>query len=217
MAATNLRWNVVVNQLNLPANVAAYSEGPHMNKVILLVDDDPAIRMFLAVLLKEEGLDVAEAADGAEAVTWLCTHQPALVILDLQLPRVTGEEVLRDVQDHYGARVPVITMTAENRRGNEMRARGVARHLSKPFMLDDMLAFRPYRPSRHHGDRGVDGHLALFHGAPYRSSRDLITRITARHSTIGRLPLRRLNALLRFGDACGTATTGSPADRSGRG
>ncbi|HEV7768411.1 MAG TPA: response regulator [Thermoanaerobaculia bacterium] len=73
-------------------------------KLILIVDDDDAIRALLTTVLRRRGYPVDAARNGVEAMELLGTRQYALVILDLMMPRMNGYEVL----EHLG-RLPVMT------------------------------------------------------------------------------------------------------------
>jgi CheY-like chemotaxis protein len=86
---------------------------------LLLVEDDPELRGMMAMLLEGEGYPVLVAADGLDAIQYLQEHRPSLVILDLNLPYVDGDEVGARVRARYGPAVPIVVVTA-NRRGAEM-------------------------------------------------------------------------------------------------
>ena len=79
----------------------------------LIVDDEPHVRVFLRLLLKELGIEnVWEAGDGAQALAQARLHQPELVLLDINLPVMSGLEVLA----HLGTMlpgVPVIMVTSQ--------------------------------------------------------------------------------------------------------
>jgi DNA-binding response OmpR family regulator len=112
---------------------------------ILVVEDDLPIQLTIASMLRDEGFIVATADNGSDAVEWLRTCRPAMVILDLQLPKIRGEQVLQVLRALYDELVPVITMTGLPLQGDVMRERGACVHLSKPFTIDDMLsAVRAY-------------------------------------------------------------------------
>jgi two-component system response regulator MprA len=61
-----------------------------MSRHILIVDDEPSIWEFLQDILGMEGYETTEAADGLEALDRMTDHRPALVILDLLMPRMNG-------------------------------------------------------------------------------------------------------------------------------
>jgi CheY-like chemotaxis protein len=107
-------------------------------KRILVVEDDADVRETLAEAMRRAGLVVDVAVDGVEGLERLqAGFVPALVLLDLRLPRLHGEELLRAMrEDEELAHVPVITMTA----GSDPTDDGdVVAHLRKPFELDDLL------------------------------------------------------------------------------
>jgi DNA-binding NarL/FixJ family response regulator len=71
-----------------------------VDKTVLIVDDDPTVRSFLCVLLGQGAFRViAQACDGIEAVSLATTYQPALVILDQEMPRMTGDAAARLLRD----------------------------------------------------------------------------------------------------------------------
>lgn len=78
---------------------------------ILLVDDEPSIRLFYSAVLADEGHDVVEAPSEAEAVRLLEAEPPDLVVLDIRLGSQSGLELLQHIASHP-ARVPVIILTA---------------------------------------------------------------------------------------------------------
>lgn len=107
-------------------------------KRILVVEDDADVRDALAEAMRHAGLLVDVAVDGMDGLERLRAGiMPALVLLDLRLPRLGGEELLRAMrEDEELAHVPVITMTA----GSDPADGGdVVAHLHKPFELDDLL------------------------------------------------------------------------------
>jgi CheY-like chemotaxis protein len=82
-------------------------------RAVLLVEDDDDLRDALADRLRDEGVDVREARDGREALEALRDTTPDLVITDLMMPRVTGWELVSELQKRELARrVPVILITA---------------------------------------------------------------------------------------------------------
>lgn len=109
-----------------------------MSVEVLIVDDDPDIRAVMHLALAAEGYAVSEAADGGEALQYLDERWPSVVLLDLNLPRLTGWDVhARMRAEKVG--VPVVYMTA----GTDACVQA-ARHqadgcLPKPFALDDLL------------------------------------------------------------------------------
>ena len=108
--------------------------------LILLVEDDAAIRDAVAECLETEGYRVQAAGDGAEALTWLARGvQPALIVLDLVMPVMNGAELLAQVRaDPALERVPTLLMTAAIVSGATPLPEADAT-LVKPFDLDQLL------------------------------------------------------------------------------
>lgn len=77
---------------------------------ILFVDDDPAMREVVALILNEEGYDVSTASDGLDALAQLRSLTPDLIISDLHMPRMSGFEFLSVVRRRFPA-VPVIAIS----------------------------------------------------------------------------------------------------------
>jgi CheY-like chemotaxis protein len=84
-----------------------------MTQKILLVEDSRYQRMASKRVLAEAGFDVAEARDGEEALRQVRESRPDLIILDILLPRLGGEQVLQALrQDPATARIPVIVLSS---------------------------------------------------------------------------------------------------------
>ncbi|MDF2925933.1 MAG: response regulator receiver protein [Paenibacillaceae bacterium] len=109
-----------------------------MNKRILLADDEAALRFLLHETLSDEGYQIREAEDGAEAVRHLESEGFDLVILDYMMPEKTGVEVcqwLRQAGDNPNRNIPVILLTAKalEKDRDIARASGVSTYIVKPF------------------------------------------------------------------------------------
>jgi two-component system OmpR family response regulator len=109
-----------------------------MTHHILIVDDEPGMRTFLTSALEDAGFAVATAVNGREALLCVAEDQPELVLLDLNMPVMSGWEVLdrlREAERH----VPVVVMTAGNRAAAPLAGQPVDGYLAKPFDLDTLL------------------------------------------------------------------------------
>jgi CheY-like chemotaxis protein len=81
-------------------------------KKIFLVDDDAVVRALYQRQLEQGGFEVCLAQDGLQAIQWLTTFTPDLVLLDLMMPRLAGESVLRFIRSHPQlAKLPVVVLT----------------------------------------------------------------------------------------------------------
>lgn len=110
---------------------------------ILIVDDDPKLRGFVAKGLEAHGISSVSASDGNEALTVLdaALERPDLILLDVMMPGKTGLEFLEELR-RRGSDLPVIFVTA--RRGVEDRIKGLRTgaddYILKPFEFDELLA-----------------------------------------------------------------------------
>jgi CheY-like chemotaxis protein len=103
------------------------------------VDDDPAIVEVMRMILAAEGYSVLSAINGQEALDSITTHQPALVLLDLNMPVMSGWELIDQLRTS-AISIPVVVVTAGQLAREEAARLNVAGHLSKPFDLEDLLA-----------------------------------------------------------------------------
>jgi DNA-binding NarL/FixJ family response regulator len=110
---------------------------------ILIVDDDDLLRTLLSELLVEAGYDVRAAATGAEAVAALEHEQPAVAILDVCLPDLSGYEICRRLGERYHSHVPILFVSGERTEAVDRVAGlliGGDDYLVKPFAPDELLA-----------------------------------------------------------------------------
>ena len=97
------------------ARCLAAREGLKMARPVLVVEDDGATREVIAELLTAQGYTIATAADGAQARAWMSEFLPALVILDLMLPNVSGFELLSEWRSSpRTADLPVFVLTSKD-------------------------------------------------------------------------------------------------------
>jgi len=108
--------------------------------LILVVDDEQSYRDALRIALEREGFRVEVAADGVEAIARFDAIHPALVLLDVMLPRLSGVDVCRQIRTR--SQVPIIMVTARNAEidavvGLEV---GADDYVTKPFRLRELVA-----------------------------------------------------------------------------
>ena len=106
-------------------------------KTILITDDDVHIGNMLEEILVREGYDVLRAYSGTEALMILKNHQPDLVLLDLMLPGMNGEDVLTHIRD-----IPVIVVSARAEINDKVNLLlgGAVDYITKPFDISELLA-----------------------------------------------------------------------------
>ena len=111
-------------------------EGP----LILVVEDEAALRRFLRAALTSHGFRLEEAETGAAALRSLTTHPPDLVILDLGLPDVDGIALTRDIRGWSA--VPIVVVSARGREDDKVAAldAGADDYVTKPFGVAELLA-----------------------------------------------------------------------------
>ena len=109
--------------------------------LILLADDDPSIADTLAPFLERAGFHVLTVSDGAAALDKVHSHHPALVILDVLMPRMDGREVLRRIR-RGNLWIPAILLTQVGESSERALAleEGADDYLNKPFDPHELLA-----------------------------------------------------------------------------
>jgi two-component system, OmpR family, response regulator MprA len=109
--------------------------------LIMVVDDEAAVRDALSRTLRFEGYQVAVATDGTEALARLSTQQTDLVVLDVLMPRMDGLAACRALRT-VGNLVPVLMLTAADAVGDRVAGldAGADDYLVKPFALQELLA-----------------------------------------------------------------------------
>ncbi|HVC87177.1 MAG TPA: response regulator transcription factor [Gaiellaceae bacterium] len=107
---------------------------------VLVIDDDPDIRLLLRELLERGGYTVDEAVDGKEGLRRLFANPPALVILDVTMPDLDGYQTLERIRDL--SEVPVLMLTARSQELEKVRglAAGADDYVAKPFGRQELLA-----------------------------------------------------------------------------
>ncbi|MDO8910045.1 MAG: response regulator transcription factor [Pseudohongiella sp.] len=107
---------------------------------ILIVDDEPQIVKFLGISLGSQGYDVVSAANGHDAIAQAGLSQPDLIILDLGLPDMDGQHVLRKIREFSG--VPLIVLSVRSKESDKVAAldSGANDYVVKPFGVMELLA-----------------------------------------------------------------------------
>ena len=108
--------------------------------MILVVEDDAAVRNLMAVTLETQGYRYHLARNGAEAMIEATTHQPDVMLLDLGLPDMEGVEIIRKVRSWTNLPIIVISARSEDADKIEALDAGADDYLTKPFSVDEMLA-----------------------------------------------------------------------------
>ena len=110
---------------------------------ILVVEDNDRNVKLLRDVLRATGYRTLEASTGGQALTLAAAHEPALVLMDIRLPDMSGIEALSRLRmDARTASIPVLAVTAEAMKGDRLRftEAGFDGYLSKPVDIDELLA-----------------------------------------------------------------------------
>lgn len=124
-----------------PAATVAQGVRADEGSDVLIVDDDPPIRMLLRQVFVRIGLATREARDGMEALSRIDEAVPTLMVLDLMMPRMNGWQVLERLRElNLLDRVPVVVLTAVGpSRTESLSEFGVRAVLNKPFEIQDLV------------------------------------------------------------------------------
>lgn len=112
-----------------------------MNRpVALIIDDEVQIRRLLRVALEAENYDVHEAESGRQGLVELANRKPAVVLLDLGLPDMNGQDVLKRLREW--SEVPVLILSVRDDEGGKVAAldAGAEDYVTKPFSTPELLA-----------------------------------------------------------------------------
>lgn len=107
---------------------------------ILVIEDEQPIRRFLKASLSNEGYWVSEAVSGEEGLRAASAQPPDLVILDLGLPDLDGQDVLKRLREWYTS--PIIVLSARDQETQKIKAldSGADDYVTKPFGIGELLA-----------------------------------------------------------------------------
>jgi two-component system KDP operon response regulator KdpE len=107
---------------------------------ILVVDDEPQIRRVLRATLSSNGYEVIEAKDGQEVVEMVVTERPELILLDVNMPGVSGLEACSKIRMSFDG--PIIMVTVRNAERDKIAAldAGADDYIVKPFAIGELLA-----------------------------------------------------------------------------
>jgi len=110
-------------------------------KKVLIVDDDPSILKIASMRLRAEALEILTASDGAEGLRLIRDHRPAVVVLDLMMPKVHGFSVLQQVRSDPSLRATKILVTSAKGYASDVervQKLGADRYLHKPYDLQEL-------------------------------------------------------------------------------
>ena len=149
------------------------------NHHILIIEDEQPIRRFLRASLMSEGYRVTEAVSGTQGLQMAAAQPPDLVILDLGLPDLDGQDVLQRLREWYSA--PIIILSAPDQEPQKIKAldHGADDYVTKPFGVGELLA--RMRTALRHAHRIGPEETAIAFGD---LSIDLAARLVKRHDEV---------------------------------
>jgi CheY-like chemotaxis protein len=110
-----------------------------LDRLILIVDDDPDILQTLGLCLSTEGYRVLMASNGKEALEVLSNARPNAILLDLMMPVMDGWQFVAELEKRGWRKAPLLILSADRAvQGHAAKLRAEA-HLAKPFDLDELL------------------------------------------------------------------------------
>ena len=131
-----------VDDLEMPTGNGLHSAPPHEQRpCVLLVEDDPALRRYLEVVLDRNGYEVLSAGDGLQAMKFLLAAQVDVIVTDALMPNLDGYELCRFVRNsEHLAHLPIILLSALDPRNTTDESEQVNAFLAKPVSPEDLLA-----------------------------------------------------------------------------
>ena len=110
------------------------------NVMILVVEDEKAIRNFMKISLTTQGYKVLESSNGNDAFALFMSYNPELIVLDLGLPDIDGIEIIRKIRQFKEIPIIVVSARGQDRDKIEALDLGADDYLSKPFSMGELLA-----------------------------------------------------------------------------
>ena len=131
------------SQLRASSQAPQTPQTPSLAPLVLVVDDSSTVRRVTQRLLQREGYRVALAGDGLQALEQLAMETPALVLSDIEMPRMDGFDLVRNLRgDARWAQLPVVMITSRiaHKHREHASALGVQHYLGKPYPEEELLA-----------------------------------------------------------------------------
>ncbi len=126
----------------LPGFAETDSNSGKTQKRALLVEDDPNERMLLAAYLRASGYEVDTAEDGQAALEYLAQHKPDAVVMDMEMPRLSGSECVKEIRSDYqfdDMKLFVVSGMEQRAMNVPSGDRGVQRWFQKPLSPEDLV------------------------------------------------------------------------------
>ncbi len=110
-------------------------------KKVLIIDDEQGLVQLLKARLEANGYEVLTASDGEDGLNLLKSHQPDLIILDVQMPKMDGFTFVQEFKRTSDRKsTPIIVLTAKDKLQDIFKVEGIKDYIVKPFNTSDLLA-----------------------------------------------------------------------------
>jgi DNA-binding response OmpR family regulator len=106
---------------------------------VLVVDDDPRVRLAIEWALEDAGMRVVTAEDGERAVQLAVAAPPAVMVLDMTLPVMDGYEVARTIRATQAEELPILVITADGHAAEKAQHVGAYAYVRKPFDVSELV------------------------------------------------------------------------------
>lgn len=159
------------------------------NETILVIDDEKQIRRLLEITLSASGYKVILSANGKEGLVDAATQHPSLILLDLGLPDIDGQEILKKLREWY--QKPIIILSVRDSEDEIIKAldNGANDFLAKPFRSGELLA--RIRVALRPGNDGTDSSVLTFGSLTI----DLVNHLVRKNSEIVKLTATEFSLL----------------------
>jgi two-component system cell cycle response regulator DivK len=137
-----MSWSGYSNGQGIRLQAVEMSDGKAQGKTVLIVEDNELNMKLFHDLLDAHGYKTLQTRDGMEALEIAREHRPDLILMDIQLPEVSGLEVTKWLkEDDDLASIPVIAVTAFAMKGDEEKIRngGCEAYIAKPISISNLL------------------------------------------------------------------------------
>jgi two-component system cell cycle response regulator DivK len=124
-----------------PVSDARFAPNPGHKKILIVEDNELNMKLFND-LLEAQGYNTLQSKNGLEALALARRHRPDLILMDIQLPEVSGLQVTRWIKDDSDLRtIPVVAITAFAMKGDEQKIRdgGCEAYIAKPISVASFL------------------------------------------------------------------------------
>lgn len=135
-----LLYDLILLKINTPLCTSGRLNEPNMGRTILIAEDYDDARHFMKLLVETFGYEVAEAANGLEAVENFESQFPDLILMDISMPVMDGLAATKAIREfEQGAKIPIIAVTAHGRQFQEKALEaGCNELLEKPVNFDSL-------------------------------------------------------------------------------